>query len=59
MAEDQTRNRKNNGPANLAVLRRLTLHILRSDPQIIPLSHKRPKARWASEDMLKLITHMR
>lgn len=59
MAEDQTRNRKLNGPANLAVIRRLALNVLRSDPEKIPLSHKRLKARWANEDMLKLITHMR
>jgi predicted transposase YbfD/YdcC len=59
MAEDQTRNRKNNGPANLAVLRRLALNVLRSDPANIPLSHKRLKARWASEDLLRLMTHMR
>jgi predicted transposase YbfD/YdcC len=59
MAEDQTRNRKNNGPANLAVLRRLALNVLRSDPENIPLSHKRLKARWANEDLLKLMTHMR
>jgi len=59
MAEDQTRNRKKNAPANLAVLRRLALNILRSDPAKIPLSHKRLKARWASEDMLNLMTHMR
>lgn len=59
MAEDQTRNRKNNGPANLAVLRRLALNVLRSDPDKIPLSHKRLKARWANEDLLKLMTHMR
>lgn len=59
MAEDQTRNRKNNGPANLAVLRRLALNVLRSDPEKIPLSHKRLKARWANEDLLKLMTHMR
>lgn len=59
MAEDQTRNRKNNGPANLAVLRRLALNVLRSDPAKIPLSHKRLKARWASEDLLSLMTHMR
>jgi predicted transposase YbfD/YdcC len=59
MAEDQTRNRKNNAPANLAVLRRLALNVLRSDPAKIPLSHKRLKARWASEDLLRLITHLR
>lgn len=59
MAEDQTRNRKNNGPHNLAILRRLALNVLRADPQNIPLSHKRLKARWASEDLLRLMTHMR
>jgi predicted transposase YbfD/YdcC len=59
MAEDQTRNRKNNAPANLAALRRLALNVLRRDPENIPLSHKRLKARWANEDLLKLMTHMR
>jgi predicted transposase YbfD/YdcC len=59
MAEDQTRNRRNNGPANLAAFRRLALNVLRSDPDNIPLSHKRLKARWANEDLLKLMTHMR
>ena len=59
MTEDQTRNRRKNGPANLAALRRLALNVLRSDPDNIPLSHKRLKARWANEDLLKLMTHMR
>lgn len=59
MTEDQTRNRTNNGPANLAALRRLALNVLRADPENIPLSHKRLKASWASEDLLKLMTHMR
>jgi predicted transposase YbfD/YdcC len=59
MAEDQTRNRKNNGPANLAALRRLTLNVLRAEPSKIPLSHKRLKAKWASDDLLRLMTHMR
>jgi len=59
MAEDQTRNRKNNAPANLAALRRLSLNVLRAEPSKIPLSHKRLKARWASEDLLRLMTHMR
>lgn len=59
MAEDQSRSRKNNAPANLAVLRRLALNVLRSDPQNIPLSHKRLKARWNNQDLLTLMTHMR
>ena len=59
MAEDQTRNRKDNGPANLAALRRLTLNVLRAEPSNIPLSHTRLKARWAGEELLRLMTHMR
>ena len=59
LCEDQIRSRKNNGPANLAILRRLTLNILRASPENIPLSHKRLKARWAEQDFLRLLTHMR
>ena len=59
LGEDQTRNRKNSGPANLAVLRRLTLNVLQAEPTPIPLSHKRLKARWNDDDLLRLMTHMR
>jgi predicted transposase YbfD/YdcC len=57
--EDQLRGRKNNAPANHAILRRLALNLLRADPENIPLSHKRLKARWADQDLLRLFTHMR
>ena len=59
LAEDQNRSRKNNAPVNLATIRRLALNILRADPQNIPLSHKRLKARWSDNDFLNLITNMR
>ena len=59
LGEDQIRGRKNNSPANHAILRRLALNVLRADPENIPLSHKRLKARWAEQDLLRLITHMR
>jgi predicted transposase YbfD/YdcC len=59
LCEDQTRTRKNNGPANLAVLRRLALNVLRADPDPLPMSHKRLKARWADDHFLSLITHLR
>jgi predicted transposase YbfD/YdcC len=58
-AEDQTRNRKNNAPVNLAALRRLALNVLRAEPTKIPLNHKRLKARWNDQDLLHLLTHMR
>jgi predicted transposase YbfD/YdcC len=59
MAEDQTRNRKNNAPGNLAILRRLALNVLQAEPTKIPLSHKRLKARWNDDDLIHLFTHMR
>jgi predicted transposase YbfD/YdcC len=59
LGEDQIRGRKNNTAANHAILRRLTLNVLRADPENIPLSHKRLKARWADQDLLRLFTHMR
>ena len=58
LAEDQSRNRKNNAPINLAVLRRLALNVLQAEPTKIPLSHKRLKARWNDHDLLNLMTHM-
>lgn len=59
MDEDQTRNRKDNGPANLAALRRLSLNVLQADPRTIPLSHKRLLARWDDQELLSLMTHVR
>ena len=58
-AEDQSRTRKNNGPANLAALRRLALNVMRAEPSNIPLRHKGLKARWNDQELLKLMTHMR
>jgi predicted transposase YbfD/YdcC len=58
LGEDRLRGRKKNAPANLAILKRLTLNILRADPENIPLSHKRLKARWTDQDLLRLLTHM-
>ena len=57
--EDQSRTRKNNGPANLAVLRRLALNVFRAEPTKIPLRHKGLLARWTDEHLIKLVTHMR
>jgi predicted transposase YbfD/YdcC len=59
MAEDQTRTRKNNGPINLAVLRRLALNILQADGEPMPLSHKQLKAKWDNTSLLSLMTYMR
>lgn len=57
--EDDSRTRKKNGPANLALLRRLALNVLRKNPENIPLSHKRLKARWNDHDLISLLIHVR
>jgi predicted transposase YbfD/YdcC len=59
MHEDQTRSRKNAAPANIAVLTRLSLNVLRADPENIPLSHKKLRASWSPHDLLIAMTHMR
>jgi predicted transposase YbfD/YdcC len=56
--EDDSRTRKDNGPANLAILRRLALNVLRADSRKIPLSHKRLGARWNDQQLLQLVTHV-
>ncbi|AJP72143.1 ISAs1 family transposase [Sphingomonas hengshuiensis] len=58
LAEDMARNRKQNGPAILAILRRLALNVLRAEPQKITLNHKRLMARWNDQELLRLITHV-
>jgi hypothetical protein len=40
MEEDADRTRKDNGPANLAILRRLALNILRANPDTTPIRRK-------------------
>lgn len=59
MSEDQTRSRKDNGPVNLALLRRLTMNVLRAEPNKGPLNHKQLRARWNDDAFIKLMTHMR
>lgn len=56
LGEDNLRGRKKNSAANHAILRRLALNVLRADPEQIPLTHKRLKARWADQDLLRLFS---
>ncbi len=44
--EDAARNRKDNGPTNIAVLRRRALDVVRGDPSKASLSMKIQKAGW-------------
>jgi predicted transposase YbfD/YdcC len=58
--EDAARNRKDNGPANLAVLRRLALNIARAHPDTkTSLRRKLLRAGWDNDFLFDLIRHMR
>ena len=59
LAEDSNRSRKDNGPENLAVLRRLALNILRSHPDRASMRQKSKRAGWDEAFLLSLISHMR
>ena len=59
LAEDGNRSRKDNGPENLAVLRRLALNILRSHPDRDSMRQKSKRAGWDDTFLLSLISQMR
>lgn len=58
--EDLARNRKDNAPANLAVLRRLALNVARAHPDTkTSLRRKLLRAGWDQDFLFDLIRHMR
>jgi predicted transposase YbfD/YdcC len=58
--EDLARNRKDNAPANLAVLRRLALNVARAHPDnTTSLRAKLKRAGWNDAFLFDLIGHMR
>jgi predicted transposase YbfD/YdcC len=59
VAEDAARNRRDHGPANLAVLRRLALNVVRADDSKGSLSAKIKRAGWDDNFLLKLLSQMR
>jgi predicted transposase YbfD/YdcC len=56
--EDLARNRKDNGPRNLALIRRLTANILKANPDRASTRVKRLKAAWNQDFFLDALTHM-
>lgn len=57
--EDAARTRKDNGPQNLAVIRRLAQNILRAHPANTSLASKMRRATWSKEFFFELFAHMR
>ena len=60
MDEDGARNRKDNAPENLAILRRLALNVARAHPDTkTSLRRKLLRAGWDEAYLFELIRHMR
>lgn len=57
--EDRARNRRDNGPENLAILRRLTLNLLRKARPNLPVSRKRKRSGWSDPFARSIIGQMR
>jgi predicted transposase YbfD/YdcC len=62
LSEDSSRARKDNGPENLAIMRKLALNILRAHPAKVSVRQKIKSAGWNDAFLLSLIGgigHMR
>ncbi|MER9672410.1 ISAs1 family transposase, partial [Mesorhizobium sp. M0208] len=58
--EDLSRARKDNAPANTALLNRLARNILQTaDAAKVPISHRIKKCAWNDDYLINAITHMR
>jgi predicted transposase YbfD/YdcC len=57
--EDADRARKDNAPANLAILRRLALNTLRQHPNTTPIRRKIKRAAWDEAFLLSILANMR
>jgi predicted transposase YbfD/YdcC len=57
--EDRARNRKDNGPENLAILRKLALNMLRSHPDKASIRRKIKHAGWDNTFLLSMLAQMR
>ncbi len=58
MDEDQARNRRDNGPENLGILRHIALNLLSKEPSKISKRRKLNKAAWNNRYLLKLIAQI-
>jgi predicted transposase YbfD/YdcC len=57
--EDRARNRKDHGPENISILRKLALNLLRSHPDKASIRRKVKRAGWDDAFLLSIIAHMR
>jgi predicted transposase YbfD/YdcC len=57
--EDRARNRKDHGPENLAILRKLALNVLRSHPNTASIRRKIKRCGWEDIFLLSMLAQMR
>jgi predicted transposase YbfD/YdcC len=57
--EDRARNRKDHGPENIALLRKLALNLLRANPHKASLRRKVKRAGWDDVFVLSILGQMR
>jgi predicted transposase YbfD/YdcC len=57
--EDRARNRKDHGPENIALLRKLALNLLRSNPDKASIRRKIKRAGWDDTFLFTLLSQMR
>ncbi len=57
--EDRARNRRDHGPENLAILRKLALNVLRSARPDISIRRKRKRSGWSNEFARSVLGQMR
>jgi len=58
MSEDHARNRKDHGPENIALLRRLALNLAKLEPSKASMKGKLKQAAWDNAFMTKLIAQL-
>lgn len=60
LAEDMNRARKDNAPANIAILKRIAKNILQMiDLPKVPIRHRIKKCAWNDEYLVQALIHMR
>jgi predicted transposase YbfD/YdcC len=59
LGEDRARNRKDHGPENIAILRKIALNLLQSHPQKQSIRRKIKRAGWENSFLLSLLGNMR
>ena len=57
--EDRARNRKDHGPENLAIIRKLALNVLRRARPDISIRRKRKRSGWSDAFARTIIGQMR